>query len=61
MQTKKKIIIFCKFNLNNKCKFEEKCRFQHISVNELNDIINKYQDPKQENAPLKLILKEKSF
>ena len=61
MHTKKKNIIICKFNLNNKSKFEEKCRFQHISVNELNDIINKYQDLKQENAPLKLILKEKSL
>jgi hypothetical protein len=61
MYTKKKNIIICKFNLNNKCKFEEKCRFQHISVNELNDIINKYQDLKQENASLKLMLKEKSL
>ncbi len=61
MYTKKKNIIICKFNLNNKSKFEEKCRFQHISVNELNDIINKYQDLKQENASLKLMLKEKSL
>ena len=61
MHTKKKNIIICKFNLNNKCKFEEKCRFQHISVNELNDIINKFQDLKQENASLKLMLKEKSL
>jgi hypothetical protein len=30
-------------------------------VNELNDIINKYQDLKQENASLKLMLKEKSL
>ena len=33
MQTKKKNIIICKFNLNNKCKFEEKFRFQHMASN----------------------------
>ena len=44
MQTKKKNIIICKFNLNNKCNFEEKCRFQHIRVNELKIILNKHQD-----------------
>jgi len=30
-------------------------------VNELNDILNKHQDLKQENVSLKLMLKEKSL
>jgi len=37
MHENKKIII-CKFNLKNKCQFGEKCKFRHISINELNDI-----------------------
>ena len=57
---KNKKIIICKFNLKNKCLFGEKCKFRHISINELNDILNKIEDFKQENESLKLDLKEKS-
>jgi hypothetical protein len=57
---KNKKIIICKFNLKNKCQFGEKCKFRHISINELNDILNRMEDLKQENESLKLGLKEKS-
>ena len=57
---KNKKIIICKFNLKNKCLFGEKCKFRHISISELNDILNKMEDLKQENESLKLDLKEKS-
>jgi hypothetical protein len=60
MYTSKKIII-CKFNLKNKCKFGEKCKFQHIGIKELNDILAKFEDLKQENVLLKLNLKKKSI
>ena len=35
-----KQIIICKFNLKNKCKF------QHIGIKELNDILAKFEDLK---------------
>jgi hypothetical protein len=54
---KVKIIIF-KFNLKNKCKFGEKCKFQHIGIKELNDILAKFEDHKQENVLVKLNLKK---
>jgi len=58
MHSKKNIII-CKFiNLNNKCKFGKKCKFQHLNSNEINDIIAKLEDLKLENKSLKLELKE---
>ena len=59
MHKNKKIIIICKFNLKNKCKFGEKCRFRHLNVSELNDILNKFESLKNENESLKLDLKEK--
>ena len=31
-----KKIIMCKFNLKNKCKFDEKCQFSHLNVDEQN-------------------------
>ena len=57
---KNKKIIICKFNLKNKCHFGEKCKFRHISINEVNDILKKLEDLKIENESLKLELKEKS-
>jgi hypothetical protein len=57
MYTSKKIII-CKFNLKNQCKFGEKCKFQHIGIKELNDILAKFEDHKQENVLVKLNLKK---
>jgi hypothetical protein len=57
MQRKK--IIICKFNLKNKCQFGEKCKFQHLSIDALNEILNKFEDIKQENVSLKRNLKEK--
>ena len=57
---KNKKIIICKFNLKNKCHFGEKCNFRHIRLDELNNILNKMEDLKQENESLKLDLKEKS-
>ena len=53
MHKNKKIIIICKFNLKNKCKF------RHLNVSELNDILNKFKSLKNENESLKLDLKEK--
>ena len=47
MYRNKKIII-CKFNLKNKCKLGEKCKFKHFNINELNDILNKFEGLKQE-------------
>ena len=58
MHQNKKIII-CKFNLKKKCKFGEKCRHRHLSLNELNDIIYQYEELKQENKVLKLNFNEK--
>ena len=55
----KKKIIICKFNLKNKCQFGEKCKFKHLSINALNEILNKFEDIKQENVSLKRNLKEK--
>ncbi len=48
-------------NLKNKCQYGEKCKFRDISINELNDILNKMEDLKQENESLNLDLKEKSW
>ncbi len=56
---KNKKIIICKFNLKNKCKFGEKCKHRHLSLNELNDIIYQYEELKQENKVLKLNFNEK--
>jgi len=58
MHQNKKIII-CKFNLKNKCKFGEKCKFRHLKVNELNEILHEYEDLKWEVMSLKSQLKEK--
>ena len=55
----KKKIIICKFNLKNKCQFGEKCKFKHLSLNAMNEILNKFEDIKQENVSLKRNLKEK--
>ncbi len=55
----KKKVIFCKFDLKNKCLFGEKCKFCHLSINELNDVLKKVEDLKQENELLKSELKEK--
>jgi hypothetical protein len=55
MHTNKKIII-CKFHLKNKCQSGEKCKFRHVSVNELNDIFTKFKDLKQENTILKRVV-----
>ncbi len=43
------------------CKFGEKCKFRNLSVNKINDILNKHQELKQEKASLKLQLKGKCF
>ena len=59
MDKNKKIIIICKFNLKNKCKFGEKCKFRHLNLSELSDILNKFESLKNENESLKLDLKEK--
>ena len=50
MHTKKKNIIICKFNLNNKCHFGNKCKFRHLNFNELNDIITEMENIKLENS-----------
>ena len=47
-----KKIIICKFNLKNKCKFGEKCKIRHLNVNELNDILTKFECLKQEYESL---------
>jgi hypothetical protein len=57
MHANKKIII-CKFNLKNKCKFGEKCKFRHLNVNELNDILTKFEGLKQEYESLKRNFRE---
>jgi hypothetical protein len=56
---KNKNIIICKFNLKIKCKFGEKCKFRHLNIDELNDILNKFEDLKQENESLKKNLTER--
>ena len=56
---KNKKITICKFNLKNKCKFGEKCKFRHLNIDELNDILNKFEDLKEENQSLKKNLTEK--
>ncbi len=48
-----------KINLKNKCKFGEKCKFRHLKVNELNEILHEYEDLKWEVMSLKSQLKEK--
>jgi hypothetical protein len=50
---KKKINIICKFNLNNKCHFGNKCKFRHLNFNELNDILTEMENIKLENKSLK--------
>jgi hypothetical protein len=57
MHTEKNIII-CKFNLKIKCQFGEKCKFKHLSIKVLNEILNEFEDIKQENVLLKKNLKE---
>ena len=54
-----KKIIICKFNLKNKCKFGEKCKFRHLNIDELNDILNRFEDLKQENEQHKKNFTEK--
>ena len=58
MHTSKKVII-CKFNLKKKCQFGEKCKYRHISVNEINEILASFVGLKQENESLKSVLKDK--
>jgi len=58
MHTNKKIII-CKFNLKKKFQFGEKCKYRHISVNEINEILASFVGLKQENESLKSVLKDK--
>ncbi len=55
---KNKKIIICKFNLKNKCKLGEKCKFKHLNLNELNEILNKFEGLKQEYESLKKNFKE---
>jgi isochorismate synthase EntC len=55
---KNKKIIICKFNLKNKCKLGEKCKFKHLNINELNEILNKFEGLKQEYESLKKNFKE---
>ena len=57
MYAQEKKIIICKFNLKNKCQFSEKCKLRQLSINELNDILNKMEDLKQENVEKKEIWK----
>ena len=59
MYTYKKKIIICKFNLKNKCKFGDKCKFLHLNVNELNNIICELEVLKLENQSLRSNLKVK--
>jgi hypothetical protein len=56
---KNKKIIICKFNLKNKCQFGKECKFLHLSINELNCVLNKMEDLKQENESLKSDLRNK--
>ena len=56
---KNKKIIICKFHLKNKCQFGEECKFLHLSINELNYVLNKMEDLKQENESLKSDLGDK--
>jgi len=58
MHTNKKIII-CKFNLKKKCQFGDKCKYRHISINELNNILASFIGLKEENESLKSVLKDK--
>ena len=39
---KGKNIIICKFNIRNKCKFGEKCKFRHLSVKEQSHLYNSF-------------------
>jgi hypothetical protein len=55
---KNKKIMICKFHLKNKCQFGE-CKFLHLSINELNYVLNKMEDLKQENESLKYDLGDK--
>ena len=55
---KNKKIIICKFNLKYKCKLGEKCKFKHLNINELNEILNKFEGLKQEYESLKKDFKE---
>jgi hypothetical protein len=56
---KNKKIIICKFNLKNKCKFGEECKFKHLNLNEMNKILIEFEDLKQKYESLKRNLKEK--
>jgi len=58
MHIHRKIIIF-KFNLKNKCKYGDKCKFRHINVHEVNEILSELEDLRRENKSLKSNLKEK--
>ncbi len=55
-----KKIIICKFNLKNVCHYGDKCKFRHLSVRDLNEILSKMEDLKLENNLLKSELKEKN-
>ena len=55
---KNKKIIICKFNLKNKCLFGEKCKFRHLNIKELNDVLKKVENFKRDNESLKSELKE---
>jgi len=43
----------CKFNLFKKCKFEDKCKFRHINMDDINHMINELQRLRNENSSLK--------
>ena len=58
MHSNKKIIIY-KFNLKKKCQFGDKCKYRHISVNELNEILASFDSLKQENQLLKSVSTDK--
>ena len=50
-----RIIIISKFNLKNKCKYGYKCKFRHINVHKVNEIISELEDLRRENKSLKLV------
>jgi hypothetical protein len=53
MHTYSKNIKICKFYLKNKCSYGNKCKYRHIGVNELNQLLVQLEDLKMENKSLR--------
>jgi len=59
MHTYSEKIKICKFNLFKKCKFGDKCKFKHIKIADISQMLNDLRCLKTENDLLRRMVQEK--